>query len=168
MRKLYEINYDIENLIEAMTDPETGEVTDPDALNDLYLERDQKIESVALYCKDIDQEITAISNEIATLQKRLDRRKNTREGLKVYLAKALHGEKFSTARCEMNFRKSEAVELDEFGFMDWAVQNEDDFNAFITRKVSDTPNKAAIKKFLKDGGSLPYCTLVERQNLTIK
>ena len=39
MRKLYEINKSIEDLLAAVTDPETGEIVDPDALDDLLMER---------------------------------------------------------------------------------------------------------------------------------
>lgn len=56
MRKLYEINKSIEDLLNAVTDPETGEVVDLDALDDLLMEREQKIESVALYEKDVNAE----------------------------------------------------------------------------------------------------------------
>ena len=85
MRKLYEIKKDIEDLLNAVTDPDTGEVVDPDALDSLLLERDQKIENVALYAKDVNAEWVAVTHEIMTLQQRADRLKNTEEGLKQYL-----------------------------------------------------------------------------------
>ena len=89
MRKLYEINHDIETLINAVTDPDTGEVVDLDALEDLLLERDQKIENVILYRKDVISEMRAIGEEIDTLETRLSRLEKTAESLKGYIEKAL-------------------------------------------------------------------------------
>ena len=165
MRKLYEINADIENLLNAVTDPETGEVVDPDALDGLLMEREQKLESVALYCKDTHAEWVAISHEIMALQQRADRLKNTEEGLKVYLARALDGEKFTTPKCEVSFRKSESVEVDDF-FLEWAKNNFADH--LILHKHTFAPNKADIKKALKEGMPLEHCRIVEKRNISIK
>lgn len=169
MRKLYEINKSIEDLLNAVTDPESGEVTDLEALDNLLLERDQKIESVILYYKDVQAEYGALLAEISALNERADKLENTANGLKIYLSKALNGAKFKTSKCEVSFRKSESVELtDPYGFLDWAKEQKDDMSRFITHKESDVPNKVEIKKLLKDGGSLPYCRLVENQNISIK
>lgn len=167
MRKLYEINADIENLLNSVTDPETGEVVDTDCLDDLFMEREQKIENVALYCKDVDAEIVAISHEIMIQEKRVERLKKTYEGLKQYLATALDGQKFSTAKCEVSFRKSESADVDP-EFIEWASDINNCALHFIKRKETVTADKAAIKKFLKSGGTLEHCRIVENKNMTIK
>lgn len=165
MRKLYEINHDIENLINSVTDPETGEVIDLDSLDSLLMEREQKLESVALYCKDTHAEWVAVSHEIIALQQRADRLENTEKSLKVYLAGALGGEKFTTPKCEVSFRKSETVEVDE-EFVAWAKDN---YAAhLINHKETDQPNKAEIKKYLKEGKPLEHCRIVAKQNISIK
>lgn len=167
MRKLYEINRDIEELLNTITDPETGEIVDTDSLDKLFVERDEKIESVILYEKDVDADIAAITHEIMNLQNRVDRLKNTREGLRTYIAKALDGHKFRTSRCDVGWRKSEAVEVDD-DFCEWASNAENLAIHYLTKKESVTPNKAEIKKFLKSGGTLEHCRLIEKQNMTIK
>lgn len=167
MRKLYEINRDIENLINAVTDPETGEVVDTDALDALFLEREQKLENVALYCKDVNAEIVAISHEIMIQEQRVERLKKTYEGLKLYLANALDGQKFATAKCEVSFRKSESVELDD-GFIEWASDVENLALHYLKRKETVTADKTAIKQYLKSGGTLQHCQLVTKNNITIK
>ena len=165
MRKLYEINHDIENLINSVTDPETGEVVDLDALDDLLLEREQKLENVALYCKDIHAEWVAVSHEIMTLQQRAEKLENTEAGLKYYLSKALDGQKFSTPKCDVSFRKSESVQVDD-EFVAWAKEN---FAIdFVTHKETDAPDRMKIKKFLKDGGTLEHCRIIEKQNIQVK
>ena len=168
MRKLYEIDKSIEDILNATTDPDTGELVDFESLDALLLERDQKIESVILYRKDVAAELAAVEAEIATMTERKKRLVNTRDGLDGYLAKALDGQKFSTAKCEANFRKSVVVDMDELGFIDWAKSQNEDVSKYIIHKEADAPNKTEIKRLLKAGGSLPYCRLVEKKNLTIK
>lgn len=165
MRKLYEINADIENLLNSVTDPETGEVVDPDALEGLLMEREQKLENVVLYAKDIHAEWVAVSHEIMALQQRADRLENTEKSLKVYLAGALRWEKFTTPKCEVSFRKSETVEVDE-EFVAWAKANFAEH--LINHKETDQPNKAEIKKYLKEGKPLEHCRIVAKQNISIK
>ena len=165
MRKLYEINKSIEDLLNAVTDPETGEVVDLDALDDLLLEREQKLENVAVYCKDVHAEWVPVSHEIMTLQQRAENLENTEAGLKFYLAKALDGQKFSTPKCDVGFRKSESVQVDD-EFVAWAKDN---FAIdFVIHKETDAPDRMKIKKFLKEGGTLEHCRIVEKQSIQVK
>lgn len=165
MRKLYEIDGDIEQCIMNGTDPETGEFLDADALEALQMERDKKIEGVALFAKDCRAEAKAIKDEIETLKKRMDRLTKNADGAEGWVANALGGQRFSTAKVECVFRKSESVDVDDW-FCEWADMN--DLEDFLTVKHTVTPNKAEIKKALKSGKELMYCRLIEKQNLTIK
>lgn len=167
MRKLYEINKSIEDLLNAVTDPETGEIADPDALDDLLMEREQKIENVALYAKDVNAEWVAITHEIMILQQRADRLENTEKSLKVYLAGALGGEKFTTPKCEVSFRKSEAVEVDD-DFIEWASNIENLALHYLNRRETVAADKTAIKQYLKSGGTLEHCRIVTKNNISIK
>ena len=167
MRKLYEINHDIEDLLNAVTDPETGEVVDLDALDGLLLEREQKIENVILYRKDVLAEIMAVGTEIASLEKRYARLQITAEGLKEYIAKAVDGQNFKTERCEVTHRMSEETEVDP-EFIKWAYEQKDDMSAFIKHTETDKADKTAIKKYLKSGGTLEHCRLVKKDNIQIK
>ena len=167
MRKLYEIDADIEDLMNKVIDPDTGEVTDPEALDALLLERDQKLENVVLYCKDVNAEIDAISNEIMIQEQRVDRLKKTYDGLKHYLTKALDGQKFSTSKCEVSFRKSESVDVDD-DFIAWASDVENLALHYLKRREMVTADKAAIKKYLKAGHTLQHCQLVTKSNISIK
>lgn len=167
MRKLYEINKSIEDLLNAVTDPNTGEVVDLDALDDLLMEREQKIENVALYAKDVNAEWVAVTHEIMILQQRADRLKNTEDGLKIYLSNALGGEKFKTSKCDIGFHKSEAVEVDD-DFIAWASDIENFALHYLKRKETVTADKTAIKQYLKSGGTLEHCRLVTKNNISIK
>lgn len=167
MRKLYEINQDIEALLDAVTDPETGEIVDMDCLEGLFIEREKKLEHVALYGKNIRAEKNAVKAEIDELTKRYKRLSRSEEGVEMYLEKALNGERFSTGKVDCTFRESESADVDP-EFIEWAYAQDTDMSGFIKHKESDEPDKMAIKKFLKQGGKLEYCRLVKKKNLTIK
>lgn len=167
MRKLYEINKSIEDLLNAVTDPETGEVTDIEALDSLFMEREQKIENVILYYKDVNAELNALYGEIGTLNDRADRLERTAEGLKIYIGKALEGQKFKTSKCEVSYRKSETAEVDDQEkFIEWAKMAEN--TEVLKHKEADLPDKMAIKKLLKAGNTIPYCHLETHNNISIK
>ena len=140
---IYEINEQILNCI----DPETGEIIDIDKLNELELERDAKIENVACWIKELKAEAEAIKAEKFALAERQKVAENKAESLKKWLAFALNGEKFKTAKCSVSFRRSESVEVTEEGLE--ALMKEHD--ELLTYKAPE-PNKTAIKNAIKNDG----------------
>ena len=142
---IYEINEGILNCI----DPETGEIIDIDRLNDLQLERDAKIENVACWIKELKAEAEAIKAEKLVLAERQKVAENKAESLKKWLAYALQGEKFKTAKCSVSFRKSEVVEITDEGLNNLMKEHDE----LLTYKAPE-PNKKAIKDAIKDGLSV--------------
>ena len=96
--------YESENAIRECIDMETGEIIDIDRLNELQMEREAKIENVACWIKDLKAEAEAIKAEKMALAERQKVAENKAESLKNWLAYALDGQKFSTARCAVAFR----------------------------------------------------------------
>ena len=92
--RLYEINEEIMQCV----DFETGEVIDEGKLNDLQMLREEKIENIGLWIKDLKAEAKAIAEEVKALNARKKAAENKAESLKQYLAMVLDGEKFKTAR----------------------------------------------------------------------
>ena len=156
---IYEINEQILNCI----DPETGEIIDIDKLNELELERDAKIENVACWIKELKAEAEAIKAEKLALAERQKVAENKAESLKKWLAYALDGEKFKTAKCSVSFRKTESVEVTEEGIE--ALMKEHD--ELLTYKAPE-PNKKAIKDALKDGLSVEGVQLIQNTSTIIK
>ena len=166
MRKLYEIDAAIEQCIMNGTNFETGEFLAYDELNDLQMEREAKLEGVALFVKDTRAEAAAIEAEIKTLKDRMDKLNKNADGAEMWLAKSLDGKKFSTSKVECSFRKSFSVEVAE-DFIYWATIN-GKYNLINYKEIS-TPDKARIKDLLKNGGNLAdKARLVEKQNLTVR
>lgn len=159
---LYEINQAILDTI----DPETGEIIDVDKLSELQMEREQKLEGVALWIKNLNAEAEAYKAEKEAFAEREKAAKNKAESLKKWLAYALNGEKMSTQKVAISFRKSESVEIeDEERVITYAQKNgRDDLLSYKAPLV----NKSAIKAVIKTGKKIPGAVLVEKQNIQIK
>lgn len=71
--KLYEIDAAIDAAIEAGTDPETGEITNLEEITALQMQREEKLENIALYIKNLSAIATALKNEIDVLNERRKR-----------------------------------------------------------------------------------------------
>ena len=161
MRPLYEIREDILALIDKV-DPDTGEVLfDPEALDALMVERDEKIESVALAIKNIKAEGDAIAAEIKTLTDRKRVLDNKAESIKSYLKRQLDGEKFSSPRVAVSYRNASSVKIDELKFWD-----NHPADAFVRR--TEEPNKKAISDALKNGVNIPGASLETNTSIIIK
>ena len=147
---------------DELVDMETGEIISLDALQ---MEREKKLENVACYIKNLTADADALKAEKDALAKREQAARKKIDSLKKYLTDNLHGEKLTTTRAAISFRKSEAVEFaNQDLFVVWAAECHNDL---LTYKAPE-PNKTAIKQYLKAGGTLQGATLVERQNISIK
>lgn len=155
--------YEIDGAILDCIDLETGEVIDVDRLTELQMEREKKIENVACWIKELKAEAEAIKAEKQALADRQRVAENKVESLKRWLAYALDGKKFSTARCAVSFRSSESVEVTEEGLE--ALMKEHD-ELLIYKKPE--PNKTAIKQAIKDGLSVSGVQLVQNVSAIIK
>ena len=157
--KLYEIDEAILNCI----DTETGEIIDADQLDKLTMEREAKLENVACWIKDLKAEAEALKAEKMAFTERQKVAENKMESLKKYLAYALDGKKFSTAKCAVSFRNTESVEVTEEGLE--ALMKEHD--ELLTYKAPE-PNKTAIKQAIKDGLNVAGVQLVQNISTIIK
>lgn len=152
--------YEIDNRIMECVDLETGEIIDSEALESLQMERESKCENIALWIKNLTAECEAVKNEKSKFEQRQKALTNRITALKKYLLYALQGEKFSTPRVTVSYRRSESVEIAE------SVKIEDlPLNLW---NAEPKPDKTAIKAYLKAGKVLEGITLVESQNIQIK
>ena len=159
MASLYEINEALEQAFENCIDPETGEIVgDTEVLDALEMERDQKIENIACFIKNLKAEAEAIRAEEKALADRRKAAENKAERLKEYLANNLNGEKFKSPRVAVSWRRSESVVVpDVFQLPDEYVRYKD-----------PEPNRTLIKEAIKKGFTVEGAELVENTNLIIK
>lgn len=155
MANLYEID---QGILECI-DFETGEVIDPERLESLQMERSQKIENVACWIKNLMSDAEAIKAEKAVLADREAKCRKKAEDLKKWLGIALEGQKFSSARCAVSFRRSETVEIADVALLPGEL---------LRVKTEVEPNRTAIKALLKEGQDVIGCCLVENKNIQIK
>ena len=151
--------YEIDQGILSCLDAETGEVIDPDMLDALMMEREAKVESVALWIKNLESDVIALKAEKDAFAEREAKTKQKIESLKKWLVNALDGQKFSTAKCAVSFRKSTKLEVVD----EYLIPNE-----FMVQTVTVKPDANAIKALLKQGMEVDGCRLVENQNIQIK
>lgn len=164
-RSLYEINSEILACLEAV-DLETGELLEWERLEELQVEKEQKLEGIALYIKDLLGDAAKIKAEEAALAERRKAKETKAARLKEYLTNALAGEKFETARVRLSFRNSTSVEIsDELALLTWLEKNRQD--QCVKYKLPDI-NKTEVGKLLKAGQEMPGAALVERSNLQMK
>ena len=156
--------YDIDAAIVALVDDETGEVTDEQAFDALQMARDEKVENIGLYYKDLTAEAKAIKGEEAALAARRKTVENKAERLKNLLAYALKGDKFTSPRLKVTYRKSQAVELSA-GFVDWAKRSMPDLLTYSEPK----PNKTEAKKAIQ-AGLVPseFAHIETHENISVK
>lgn len=153
--KLYEIN----NAMLDCIDSETGEIIDIDKLNELQIAREDKIEQMACWFKNITAEANALKAERQALEAREKQANRISNQIKEWLSIALNGNKLSTSKVSLSFRKSEQIELDDV----FDIPNE-----YIKTIVETRIDKIALKKAIKDGATFKGCRLIEKQNLQIK
>lgn len=151
--------YEIDQQIMSCVDMDTGEIIDMDKLSELQIERETKLESVALWIKNLKAEEAALKAEKDAFAEREKQTKAKREKLSEWLTGALNGEKMSTSKVSISFRKSESVKISD---IDAIPMN------YIVETITESPDKVAIKAALKNGLDVPGCELELKNNISIK
>ena len=156
--KLYEIEDAIRNF-QFEIDEETGEILNAEALDELQLAREAKLEGIACLIKEKRAEAKAILEEQKNLKTRADRLENSADSLENWLAAILNGETFKTARCAVTWRKSERVDV---------LDPEAIPEQYTIRKIEIKPDKTEIKKAIKNGVNVAGAVLNEYRNISVK
>lgn len=165
MATLYEIDTAIVESFNKAIDPETGEIIDPQAWQDLErlsVDRETKIENIALFYKNLCSDAAAYKAEkdsFAAKQKAAEKKAGR---LADYLKQALQGETFRSAKVDVRFRKSLAVDITE----DLDMSKIPDI--YKREKTVIEIDKSAAGKDLKAGVEIPGLRLTEHQNILIK
>jgi seryl-tRNA synthetase len=150
--------YQIEEAILECVDMETGEIVDCEKLTELQKERDEKIQNIALWVKNLEAEAKAYKEEkdsFATKQKSAE---SKAENLKKFLSTYLEGQAFKSTKVNVSFRASESVNVTDI----WKVPEQ------FLKYAEPTADKVAIKKMLKDGFTVDGAELVTNQNIQIR
>jgi len=163
MRPLYEID----QAILDCCDLETGEILDGEALTALQMEREAKLEGVALWVKDLKAEAEAVKAEADKLNARKKALDNKIDSIKAWLAAALNGEKLKTARCNVYQTHSQKLAVADEGKLISFLQTLEEPERFLRFKEPEL-RRDEIKKALKDDMIIPGAALEETESVVIK
>jgi hypothetical protein len=162
MRALYDIDQEILDCV----DEETGEILDTEKLDALQMEREAKLEGVALWVKDMKAEAAAVKEEADKLTARRKALENRMESVKAWLLQALNGEKLKTPRCNVYQTHSQRLKVaDEAGLISFLKTLEDP-GRFV--RYTEELRKDEIKKALKEDYEIPGASLEETESIVIK
>ena len=157
--------YEIDQAILDCIDTESGEIIDAARLSALQMERCAKLEGIACWIKNLEADAEAYKAEKESFAARERAARNKAESLKSWLTDALQGEKLTTTKAAISFRRSDVVEIpNEELFVSWA---ESENRSLLTYK-QPVPNKAAIKEALKSGAILQGAFINRKDNIQIK
>lgn len=155
--KLYELTATYNELLNLDIE-ETDLATTLDSLEGTVAE---KAEGILMVMKTLEAEQSAYDNEIKRLNELKSAAKKKADSMKGYLAYNLQQmdiQKLDTKLFKLSFRKSESVVIDDQDKLP---------KEYIKEKTTYTPDKAAIKKALKEN-DIEGCHIEVKQNLQIK
>lgn len=158
MANLYQIRQEIE-AFEYEIDEETGEFLNALAWDELNMAYEEKVENIACYIKNLASDVLAFKAEEESIAKRRKSMEKKIEYLKKLLCNNMGGEKFSTAKCAVSFRKSETVDVADIALLPAEL---------LRVKTTYEADKTAIKAAIKAGKAINGCKLVENISTQIK
>ena len=159
--KLYEIDNNLRALWGKIAEQE-GELTESDlqALNDLELAQNEKLEGYGVIIREMQAEIEECDAEVKRIKELAQTKRNKVERLKKYLQEFMLNneiDKFESIKVKLSFRKSQSLEIEE------GAELPDDL-----MRIKKEPDKTAIKEYIEHGGQLKGVFLLDKQNLQIK
>lgn len=176
MASLYDINDKLYNLIENSFNIEDGEILEgidlDKAIDECQMDLNTKISNIGCFIKNLRSDAEQFKTEKQNLEKRQKQAERKAEYLTKYLDGYLHSVinekdlpkyKFSDSRCQIGYRKSESVTIDDV--------NSVPKNYIKPRVIKESDiDKTAIKKFLKDNkdNQVNGARLVTKENIQIK
>lgn len=156
---LFDIDSRLESAFEKAVDPETGEILDETMLiefEQLQMERDDKIENIACWIKNLKADAAALKAEKEAFAKRQKAAERKVESLSKYLNAYLAGARYKGKRASITYRKVTQVEIAD----EAAIPEE-------FKRVKIEPNKVDIKLAIRQGKEVPGASLVEKNNMVI-
>lgn len=160
---LYEIDEALLNLV----DPETGEIMDISAFTELQMDRNKKLEGIALWIKDLYAEEDALKNEEDALRARRAAARRKRESLWAYLQTMLAGEKLKTGKVAVTYRKNPpSVQVDnEAELLEWASSR---CRTDLLRLKAPELDISGVKAAIKKGEYVPGARIIQETRMVIQ
>ena len=159
--------YEIDQAILECVDLETGEILDSDRLTALQMERERKLEGVALWVKDLNYEAQMVKEEADKLTARKKSLDNKIASIKNWLLWALDGEKLKTPRCNVYQTHSQKVVIDDEKALIDMFMSSPSGEKFLRMKDPEI-DKNALKDSMKQGYEYEFAHLETTESVVIK
>ena len=168
MRKLFEINSDIEKLLDKNSvivmgengvDTETGEVFNlAERLNALQIEKNEKIKSVVVYMDDLESKLDRVCEKLENITKIKKSLEREIAGLTDYLLFATDKQGYKDDDIELKVKKTmRCIVFDETAIPE----------KFIKTKTETLVSKTDITKAIKAGETVPGAEMRENYSVSI-
>lgn len=158
MASIYQIRQEISEFL-FNCDPETGEILNSQAWDEINLAFEEKVENIACWIKNLQAEAEDLKAEEAALAKRRKAKEAKIERLKNLLTDNMDGKKFETAKCAVSFRTSEQLQVEDKDLIP---------KKYCVKKVEYQPDKNLLKQIWKSGKAVKGCQLIQKLNVNIK
>lgn len=140
-----------------------------DTLEGIEGEFDEKVESIAIYYKQLTAETRMLKAEKATIEKRQSQKERQIKSLETYLfnsMKAIGRNKVDMPKAVVTIRNNapSLVVDDEIKFVNWAQKNNDNLLKYEMPSIKKNDVKALCKK----GEKIPFVHMESKQSLSIK
>lgn len=160
---LYALSDSMIDLLDQV-DPETGEL--PEEFGSVRALVEDKAAAVAAYIANTDQHVAGMKAALKSAQARVGQAEKRADRLRAYLADCMARTGIKTIeaadgllRVRLYPGRDESVEVYDAALLPAEL---------IRRKVSEEPDKTAIKKAIKEGRDVQGARIVARDRLTIE
>lgn len=172
---LYEIDKNIKDVIDRgySFNEETGEILfETEDLKNLEMALTDKINNIVGYIKDLEIETKALEEVAQDYENRATSKKKKAERLKEYLDSYLKAnnmyDKQEYKNGVVSYRSSKSLQIDNDVDLENFLKGNDEYSKYLKEKVTMSFDKKGITEELKNGNEIPFCQIIEKQNLQIK
>lgn len=177
--QLYKINEQIVDVFKKIENEEIDIENGAELLEQLSIQKDEKIENIALFYKNVSSEIDALKAEKLMFEKRIKQKENLKERLKETLKFNLlqdNKNKFETSKVNINFRKSTTLSIEDVDALIVELQDKNLENLYkVEQKTEKTVDKTKLKMLInndlkqeKQQYNFKNAYVIEKQNIQIK
>ena len=143
---------------DGFVETETGEVLDVAALEQLEMDKNEKIRNIACWIKNLESDEKQLDEQEQLFKNRKLAKRRLKEQLKSYLSFVLNGQKWECPEAKISWRKSESVEITDIKKI----------SKYYLRTKPAEPNKELIKQDLKAGQMVLGAMLSTKNNISVK
>lgn len=177
--KLYEISEQYREILDSYADMvNQGETAEEEAeieqawrdmLDGMEQAFADKAEAIAVYCKELEGDISTLKAEQDNIKKRISSKQRTIDNMKSYIMDNMLNtniSKIDTAKCNIKLNRSKTTDVyDTAAFVKWAQANEHDE---MLTYAEPTPKKAIIKAWINAGNTVDGVRISNNTSISIK